>query len=115
MINSIFYILLFLFIWNEFYYVRNRNKLATKFRDRAIESYTLFDVVYYLTRVFYWFWLIIGCFSHLQHYFQIIILLSLGKFILYHLNKKIYAVYDLIIAIVSIVTLILLFVDRFIS
>ena len=115
MINSIFYILALLFIWNEFYYTKNLELLNSKFKERELNSFTKLDMFYYLTRVLYCIWLVIGSLTIYHNYFLGIIALSITKFIIYPIGKTIYKPYDLFVSIGSAIGLLIILYFRFIG
>lgn len=113
MINFIFYIVSILFIWNEIYYLKNKKKLDIKIKNRDIGKFGYLDYLYYLSRIFYWIWLIIGCFTINSFYFLLIILLGLVNIVFYVLFKKQHFILDKILSIVSILIIILILVKKF--
>lgn len=112
MINNFFFILSILFICSDLYYLRNRPMLNLKFKERELESFSILDLCYYFSRVFYWIWVIIGLFSSFYTYFIVIISVSLSRFVIYHLSKRFYVIYDILVTLISIITLILLVIDK---
>jgi hypothetical protein len=89
-----FFILSILFIWNEFYYLKNRTNLDIRFRDRDIDGTTKLDVFYYLTCPLLWIWLFIGYVWLGSNIFMTIIILKLFKFIIFHINRNIFSIYN---------------------
>lgn len=102
MINSTFYILSILFILNELYYISNRMTLDAKFKERELGSFSKIDVIYYLTRVISWVWIVLGCFSSYNMYFYILVSMSLIRLIIYPISKKSYYIYDRLCPFISI-------------
>jgi hypothetical protein len=102
MINSIiFYLLSIIFIWNEAYYIFNKERLSNLFENRDIIGLTKVDVVFYFVKALYWIWTIVGLFSGVT-YFWMLLTVGFLKFPLYHINKKVYVVYNNILPILSI-------------
>lgn len=108
---DIFYILSIAFIWSNAYYFLNRKVLETRFEDKKNTSKV--QLVYYYTKLLYWIWLSIGLFTELNTYFVILGVLSLLKFPLYHLNKKIYVYYIVMLPLLNIITMVLLNIKPF--
>lgn len=110
MIN-IFYFLSIIFICNNIYYIFNRKVLDTRFQYKKVTSkYHLF---YYYTKLLYWIWLSIGLFTNYYIYFAILGGLVLFKFPLYHINKKFYVYYIMILPILNIIFMMLLNIKLF--
>lgn len=105
---SIFYLLSLLFIWNEIYYINNKNKLILKYREMEINLFNIVDVLFYLTRVLYWIWMGIGLFSDMYMWFIAILSIGIFKIPLYYLFRKYYSLYDAISPIITIPILLLM-------
>lgn len=113
--SDFFYLLTFLFMWNESYYLNNRDNLNKKFSERELNSYSIFDVVFYFTRVLYWGWIIIGMFSDYSSYFYIMIGSSMISSGIFYISKKWYDVSDKIVSYVSLIVMFLMILNRFIG
>lgn len=105
-----FYLLSFLFIWMQLYYLSNINRLDKRFLDKDIMSMSKFDLFYYITRVLYWIWIPLGLILG-NPVFWFIIYMSFIKLISFHINKKFYKFWNLLMIPFSIVTMIVIFVD----
>jgi hypothetical protein len=105
MIN-VFYLLSIIFIWSNIYYIFNRSVLDVRFEFKENTSKT--QLFYYYSKLFYWLWLCLGLFTEYYTYFYILGGLSLLKFPLYHLNKKLYVYYIMILPLLNIIFMILL-------
>lgn len=101
MINIIFHLPIVLFLWMHVYYLLNINKLDKRIKDRDEDIKQ--NLLYFFTRAIYWIWLPIGILTTNYNIFLILIIFVLLKFPLYHINKMIYKVYNLILPIISIV------------
>jgi hypothetical protein len=113
---SFFYIFLITFIWNEVYYMLNKHRLNINFKNKDIESTTKLDLVYYLTKVLYWIWLIVGMFSNLSPYFIILLSLVIIKLVTFKSKKKsLYVIFDNIFPLLSILLLGIIILIRFTS
>ena len=113
---SFFYIFLIAFIWNEVYYMSNKHRLNINFKNKDIESTTKLDLAYYLTKVLYWMWLIVGMFSHLSPYFIILFSLVAIKLITFKSKKKsLYVIFDNIFPLLSILLLGIILLIKFTS
>jgi hypothetical protein len=106
---SFFYIFFSIFIWNEIYYFYNRKRLDTNFKNKEIESITLTEFFFYFTRLLMWIFILIGLFID-PLIFSILLCLKLFKFLLYHINIKIFFVYDAILPIISSIYILLLII-----
>ena len=99
---TFFYTFLIVFIWNEIYYIINKHRLSLNFKNKDLESTTILDLAYYLTKVLYWSWLIIGMFLSLSPYFIILFSLVIIKLITFKSRKKsLYVIFDNIFPILS--------------
>lgn len=113
MANSIFFLSAILFIWSEIFYIKNKALLNLKFKEREIDSFSAVDVFYYFSRVLYWGWLITGCFSSFYIYFIVLMGMSLSRFIIYHVNRNLYGLYDTLMSLTSLIVMILLIYGKF--
>ena len=93
----------------------NFELLNSKFKERELNSFTKLDMFYYITRVIYWIWLIIGSFTMYYNFFLGIIALSVTKFIIYPIGKPIYKPYDIFVSIGSAICLFVILYFRFIG
>jgi hypothetical protein len=108
MIN-IFYISTILFIWMNFYYINNKKNLDIRFFQRDLTKMSKVHLLYYCSRIFYWFWVIFGMCTN---YFIFAILFSLGilKFPLYHINTKTYIIYNAILPVLNIILMFIILI-----
>lgn len=97
---TLFYIFSSLFIWNEIYYLYNRDRLDINFKNKDIESTPVTDFLFYFTRLLMWIFIVIGLFINPLS-FSILLILKLLKSPLYHINRKLYIIYDTILPIIS--------------
>lgn len=98
-----FYLLSFLFIWSELYSIYNKIRLQNIILNRDIKLLTKFDFVFYLTKLFFILWVIVGIWSSHQNLFILMISLIFLKFPFFHINKKLYAVWENILPVINIV------------
>ena len=113
---TFFYIFLIAFIWNEIYYIKNKHRLSLNFKNKDIASITILDLAYYLTKVLYWSWLIIGMFTYLSPYFIILLSLVVIKLITFKSKKKsLYVIFDIIFPILSVFILGVILLIKFTS
>jgi len=91
-----------LFIINEIYYVLNMSKLNENFNNKDIDKISLFDLIYYILRFGSWMWIIVGTFYNRDLYIILLFIFGFIKFPLYHINRKSYNIYGIILPIVSI-------------
>ena len=102
-IHTLFYLFPILFIWAEIYHLRFKDRLYVKFNQKHLSTSKLTDYIFYVTKVFYLIWLIIGLFSSLSYYFLLIIIDSSIKFlVLFFKSRKFNDIYDMISSLVCI-------------
>jgi hypothetical protein len=89
----VFYLVLILFILNEIFYFSNRKRLDLFFNKKDPSKIKRVDILYYLIKVTSIPWPIIGLFSSFSGLFSVVILLSVFKFIFYHISRRFYDVY----------------------
>jgi hypothetical protein len=113
---TFFYTFIIVFIWNEIYYIKNKHRLSLNFKNKDIESTTVFDIFYYFTRLLYWIWLIVGIFTSLSPYFIILFSLVIIKLITFKSRKKsLYVIFDNIFPILSVFLLGVILLIKFTS
>ena len=77
---GIYYFMALIFIWNEVYFFKNYDRLMSKVNSENFETFTKTDVVYYLTKLFYWMWLMTGMMrTPLEWTFFLIVFISVLK------------------------------------
>ena len=86
MINIIIYTLSLLFVWSNIYYLLNYERLDKRFTERDRNSKV--DLVYYITKVLFWMWLVVGLFTPMKYTFLIMLGIVLIRIPIYHINKK---------------------------
>jgi magnesium-transporting ATPase (P-type) len=99
-------LLYILFIWMNIYYLTKINTLNERFKNKDLSKLSIIDNFYYLTRVSYWIFLLYSFYYDISSLITILLLLGLLKFILFHINNRIYKIYSLILPIISIIILI---------
>jgi len=99
-------LLYILFIWMNIYYLTKINTLNERFKNKDLSKLSIIDIFYYLTRVSYWVFLLYSVYYEKSSLINTLLLLGLLKFILFHINNKIYKIYSLILPIISIIILI---------
>jgi len=85
---SIFYLTSVIFIWSNTYYLLNYNRLDKRFSQR--EKNSKIDLIYYITKVLFWIWVITGLFIDYNIMLLLITSFSILKFPLFYINKKWY-------------------------
>jgi hypothetical protein len=105
----IFYLPIIILIWSEVYYVYNKAKLDNSFKNNLSKS-TIYDLVYYFSRIFYYPWLILGLFKEKSDIFIFLILLILLKIPFYFISKKLYFIWNNILPAISVIFMIIAFV-----
>lgn len=108
-LHGIFYIMPIFFIWSEVYHIRNRNRLYIKLDQRYDLTpirVSKVDYIFYMTKLLYLLWIMIGLFSSISNLFLLILLVSAIKFlILLFKSKKFSDIYDTISSIICIIIL----------
>ncbi len=90
-----FYLSSILFIWMQLYYISNISKLDVRFMDKDINKLSKLDLVYYATRLLYWFWIVLGIIIGVQATW-FLLFIGVFKMISYHINSKFYKICNLI-------------------
>jgi hypothetical protein len=93
----IFYLLIPIFIWSNFYYLVNLNKLTSV----KYSNLNKIDFLFFLTKVIYIIWLIFGLFTLNKLFIITILSILLLKFIFYPLSKKLYKIWNVLVPILS--------------
>jgi hypothetical protein len=85
----IFYLLSIIFIWSNTYYLLNYNRLDKRFSQR--ERNSKIDLIYYITKVLFWIWIITGLIIDYNYILLLIVSPSILKFPMFYINKKVYS------------------------
>lgn len=105
-IHNIFYLLPLLFIWVEIYHMLNKDKIYIRFNQRDMTKSSIVDYTYYVSKILYLIWLIIGLFSNISYYFLIIIVISLIKLIILLFRSNLFnKIYDFVSSLLCITIL----------
>ena len=105
-IHKIFYILSLFFIWSEVYHIINKNRIYIKIDKKNVADSTIVDYLFYVSKISYLFWILIGLFSSSSFYFLLILLISSIKFlILLSKSKKFIDIYDTLSSVFCIIIL----------
>lgn len=91
MIDIIIYTFSLLFIWSNIYYIINYNRLDKRFAERDRNSKV--DLVYYVTKVLFWIWLVVGLFTPMKYIFMIMMGIGLIRIPMYHISKNLTSVW----------------------
>lgn len=111
MINLIIYTLSLLFVWNNIYYLLNYERLDKRFTERDRNSKV--DLVYYITKVLFWMWLIVGLFTSMKYIFMIMMGIGLIRIPIYHISKKSASIWFRLTPPFYIILMILIFIEVF--
>ncbi len=111
MINIIIYTLSLLFIWSNIYYLLNYERLDKRFSERDRNS--KIDLVYYITKVLFWIWLVVGLLTPLKYTFIMMIGISLIRIPMYHISKKLSSIWFRLTPPFYIILMILIFIEIF--
>jgi hypothetical protein len=100
-LDSIFYLSSLPFIWVEIFQLINRFKVSSITEQLQTPKKW---IAFYLLKLFYLLWIVIGLFTENYKNFIIIIVLSLLRFFILKINKNFYInLYDLISSIIRII------------
>lgn len=90
---TIFYAMLFAFIFSEVYHYFNKSRLDLLFKNKDVEKTRVGDIIFYMLKLVSIFWPLIGLFSSFNEIFMLMILINLLKFFFYHFNDWVYKAY----------------------
>ncbi len=88
-----------IFIWMNLFFLSNISKLKNKPYFQDWKEIPKVQIFYYLSKVLYWFWLIIGLFLPISFFIYLIIAINGLKIISYFLNRKIYTIFNIVVPI----------------
>jgi hypothetical protein len=111
MINIIIYTLSLLFVWSNIYYLLNYERLDKRFTERDRNSKV--DLVYYITKVLFWIWLVVGLFTPMKYTFIIMIVIGLLRIPIYHISKKLSSIWFRLTPPFYIILMIQIFIEIF--
>lgn len=106
----IFYLPILIFIVMEVYYVYNKSKLDSRYKNWDLTNVKLYDVLYYLSRTCYYPWLIFGAFTQQSSIFIFLLVLIGLRLPFYYISKRLYAIWDNILPSISIIFMLIAFV-----
>ena len=109
-----FYSIIFIFIFSEIYHFYNKSRLDILFKNKDVNSIRKSDILFYVTKIFSIFWPIIGLFSSLNEFFLFLIIINLMKFIIYHVNDKLYKLYISLLHFINITIYLIILYYKFI-
>ncbi len=89
-------ILILLFYWMNLYSLANLTKLEKRFYELDLESVGFKHYSYYVLRVSYFIWIVIGLFTSLKYYFLILLSLNIFKFLIYFVNKSLFKFFNVL-------------------
>ena len=110
--TTLFYSLIIIFFWMELYYVYNKTHLDTIFKNRDIEKTSMKDIFYYILRLSFYIWMIVGLFSSQSSIFLFLTILNLVRFPFYHISRKLYIIWDNILPAISIIFMMIILVYK---
>ena len=109
---TLFYLISILFALNEIYYVFNKSKLDTNFKNLNVKSSTKLDIAHYLLRIMFWIWMIVGIWSSQSSLFIFLTTLHLIRFPFYHLSRRVYIIWTNILPSISFIFILLILVYK---
>lgn len=107
---TIFYLFSLLFVWMHLYYVSNINRLSNKLLITDIKNSSKLDLLYYILRVSYWFWIFLGLTVGIQVSWILLFFGSL-KVVSYHISFRFYKFWNLVTIPLSIVAILIIFFE----
>jgi hypothetical protein len=112
MMIILFYLISILFAFNEVYYVFNKTRLDISIKSLDVKSFSRFDILHYVLRLMFWIWMIVGIFSTQSTLFLFLTILHLIRFPFYHLNRKLYIIWDNILPSISFIFILIILVYK---
>ena len=109
---TIFYLISILFAINEIYYVLNKSRLDTNFKNLDLKSSTKIDIAHYLFRIMFWIWMIVGIWSSQSELFILLCSLHLVRFPFYHLSRKLYIIWSNILPSISFIFILIILIYK---
>jgi len=109
---TLFYLISILFALNEIYYVFNKSKLDTNFKNLNVKSSTKLDIAHYLLRIMFWIWMIVGIWSSQSELFIFLTTLHLVRFPFYHLSRKLYIIWTNILPSISFIFILIILIYK---
>ena len=108
----LFYLISILFALNEIYYVFNKSKLDTNFKNLDVKSSTKLDIAHYLLRIMFWVWMIVGIWSSQSNLFIFLTILHLVRFPFYHLSRRLYIIWTNILPSISFMFILIILIYK---
>jgi hypothetical protein len=109
---TIFYLISILFAINEIYYVFNKSRLDTNFKNLDLKSSTKIDIAHYLFRIMFWIWMIVGIWSSQSELFILLCSLHLVRFPFYHISRKLYIIWSNILPSISFIFILIILIYK---
>ena len=109
---TLFYLISILFALNEIYYVFNKSKLDTNFKNLNVKSSTKLDIAHYLLRIMFWIWMIFGIWSSQSELFIFLTTLHLIRFPFYHLSRRLYIIWTNILPSISFIFILIILIYK---
>ncbi len=109
---TLFYLISILFALNEIYYVFNKSKLDTNFKNLNVKSSTKLDIAHYLLRIMFWIWMIVGIWSSQSSLFIFLTTLHLIRFPFYHLSRRVYIIWTNILPSISFIFILIILIYK---
>jgi hypothetical protein len=109
---TLFYLISILFALNEIYYVFNKSKLDTNFKNLNVKSSTKLDIAHYLLRIMFWIWMIVGIWSSQSELFIFLTTLHLIRFPFYHLSRRLYIIWTNILPSISFIFILIILIYK---
>lgn len=92
-----FYVMLVVFVINDLYYLLNRKRLSSNFDRRDLQAVSRLDLLHYFLKSVSVVWPFLGIFTPFTVYFTGVIVSWILKFVSYHVNERIYAIYAIFV------------------
>jgi hypothetical protein len=109
---TLFYSLTIIFFWMEIYYLYNKPNLDTIIKNKDVQGTSMKDILYYVSRLFFYAWLVVGLWSSQSELFIFLTSLHLLRFPFYHLSRRLYIIWDNILPSVSFIFMIIILVYK---
>ena len=113
MIEILFYIFSFLFIWMNLYQMVHIGLIQDRFQNQN-RILNFYDLLFYFSKILFLFWVILGIFISKSIFIYLIVGVFSFKFILFHLSHRHYRLYNAFVPILNIIFIVGLLISKFI-
>ena len=102
---TLFYILAILFGWTEYYHMIHKHRLYDRRQDKS-----LVDRFFFLSKLFYAIWIVLGLFTHFWLYFTILLIIGQIRYpVMWFGNSRVLFFYEMLNTPASVMLLMVIF------